>query len=327
MKDHATLVSLFPLLITLLFAGCGSKGTGSAVSFPQVQAPIATAVSVSVATAAECANGGILVKTFLDLNANGSLDSSETVVTTLPVCNGAQGSGGAQGVGAGIQVSSAAPASCPAGGSILTAFMDVNNNGIKESGDSVTSISTICNGAAGTNGTNGSNGSNGTNGQSAYLTSTVASAAQCPAGGVVYSSHVGTAAPQIAIVCNGVNGSNGSNGSDGQDAVFKMGAVGKAVAGKNYSACHHDYLYIPDAVNVSRGWLVFRHQKNGSEDQGIGQTGFNTWNVDISNFNLSSEIGNVAYCQMTWNAVTQVLTYKVLDNSDGHGGETDSISM
>ena len=122
-------------------------------------------------------------------------------------------------------------------------------------------------------------------------------------------------------VCNGATGANGS------DAVFKTGAVGKEVAGKSFSSCHHDFLFVPDSQNPERSWLLFRHQKNGSADQGIGSTGFNVWNVDIENFSLASETGSVTYCKLHWDPQTLSLKYEVIDNSDGHAGETDVIQM
>lgn len=125
-------------------------------------------------------------------------------------------------------------------------------------------------------------------------------------------------------ICNGSNGSNGQNGSN---AEFIMGSVGPDVPGKAYSACHHDYLYIPDSNNGSRGWLTFRHQANGSADQGIGSTGFQIWNVDIANFSLGSEVGSVIYCNLQWDSVLKILNYTVVDNSDGMAGIQGSLQF
>jgi hypothetical protein len=99
------------------------------------------------------------------------------------------------------------------------------------------------------------------------------------------------------------------------------------VSGEVYSACHHDYLYIPDTTTPTRGWLIFRHQANGSADQGIGSTGFNVWNVDISDFSLVSEDGSVTYCNLHWDPTARVLTYTVVDTADGFAGNTGTIDL
>ena len=106
-----------------------------------------------------------------------------------------------------------------------------------------------------------------------------------------------------------------------------MGAVGDMVENKAYSACHHDYLYIPNYLDPSRGWLTFRHQANGSLDQGIGSTGFQIWNVDIENFALASEIRNVTYCTLNWDAQNRVLNFTVVDTEDGLQGSTGTIKF
>lgn len=107
-----------------------------------------------------------------------------------------------------------------------------------------------------------------------------------------------------------------------------MGTVGDMIAGKAYSACHHDYLYFPSASGVG-GWLTFRHQKNGTADQGVGSSGFQIWNVDIADFLLVSEVGTtpVTYCQMHWDPSTKTLTYKVVDTADGLAGRTGTIQF
>jgi hypothetical protein len=126
---------------------------------------------------------------------------------------------------------------------------------------------------------------------------------------------------------DGVDGEDGLDGTNGTDAVWKMGTVGNMVPSKQYSSCHHDYLYVSNSVDPNKGWLLFRHQKNGSSDQGIGSTGFQVWNVDITSFSLASEVGNVTYCNLTWNPNTRLLTYTVVDSSDGLNGTSGSINL
>jgi hypothetical protein len=128
----------------------------------------------------------------------------------------------------------------------------------------------------------------------------------------VYRSWTDVAEVTTVVVCNG------EAGREGRPFTVPSGPVGERVAGKNYSACHHDYLYVG-------GWLLFRHQRNGTEDQGAGSTGFNVWNVDIAEFSLMSEVGSVTYCHLRWDAVQRRLYYTVVDKSDGLAGRSGTI--
>jgi hypothetical protein len=197
-------------------------------------------------------------------------------------------------VSSGIEVIEAPQDICPSGGNVILIYKDQNADGERQNTESVLSANPICNGVAGTNGNNGVDGQNGANGQNGQ---------------------------------DGAAGSDGADGMNGQNAVFTMGKVGSAVAGKSYSACHHDYLYFPNASDPARGWLTFRHQGNGSLDQGIGSTGFQVWNVDIANFALASEVGNVSYCSLQYDAASGTLNYTVLDKSDGLQGESGTIQL
>ena len=347
MKKNFLIVTGIFAFTALITSGCGTNaksgsvatgipttsGTGTsegaAVSVPT----ISTSVVLVTATTAQCASGGSVMELFKDANGNGTLDSGETVISTTPICNGTQGasgtngtngtngSNGTNGISAGLQVVAATAGSCPAGGSVLNTFQDLNSNGIRDTGEAITSTSTVCNGVNGTNGTNGTNGSNGTNGtngKNAYITAVAATTAQCPTGGVVYSSYTEGQAAQVTVVCNGLAGTNGTNGTN---------AVGPAIPGKAYTACHHDVLYSPDATGGARGWLIFRHQNNGASDQGIGSTGFNVWDVDMSDFQLASEVGGVIYCTLHWDPVQKLLNYTINDNTDGLGGTSGFIKF
>jgi len=271
-------------------SGCTKRETIVQAALAQNDPPMA--VIIGAASLSQCASGGILVQTFYDFNRNAILDNGEEVISSIPVCNGSSGS---QGNGAGVLVAQAPAGSCPAGGSKLTTFIDKNNDGAQQSGEATTSESTICNGL------------------NAYITSTVADSHQCKYGGVVYTTHTDGSNPVASVICNGEN------------ANFQMGAVGSQVKEQSFSACHHDYLYLPDESSNTRGWLIFRHQKNGSEDQGIGSTGFNLWNVDIADFNLVSEDLRTTYCHLNWNPDKRVLTYKVVETTYGLDGETGEI--
>lgn len=193
-----------------------------------------------------------------------------------------------------IAMQTASPGECPAGGSALVVFQDTNLNTLLDAGESIKARSVICNGADGASGANGQNGANGNDGQNGS---------------------------------NGQDGADGQNGQDGQNATYLMGAVGSLTRTEGISACHHDYLYLPSSDDRSPGWLLFRHQRNGSADQGIGTTGFQVWNVDISEFNLASEVGGVVYCRLSWDDRARVLYYQVVSDVDGLAGEEGKIGF
>jgi hypothetical protein len=189
---------------------------------------------------------------------------------------------------------------CPAGGTALVLFRDLDDDGLFGEGDVVQSRKAVCSGLAGVNGADGDDGQDGVDG----------------ADGLAGADGM-----------NGNDGVDGQNGSDGADAEFSMGAVGPATGVAGLSACHHDYLYISDAAAPERGWLLFRHQKNGSADQGIGSTGFQVWNVDIANFALASEVGGVTYCTLSYDAQARRLSYTVVDNAHGLAGTIGEIEL
>ncbi len=299
----------------------------------------ALSLDVIAASGAECPAGGSVLVRFVDANGNATLDANENVVSRLPICNGARGTDGGEGIASGLLFENATSASCAYGGSKLTAFADRNGNGQREIGEEIRSETTIC---------NGRDGADGRDGEAASLSVAPASAAQCPGGGAVYTSVSASSSAQTTVVCNGQDGrdgrngqdgsngqdgtngrdgSNGRDGVDGRDATYAMGAVGSIVKGRDYSACHHDYLYLPNREEGARGWLLFRHQANGANDQGVGPTGFQVWNVDIGDFALVSEVGGVTYCRLRWHAEKRLLEYEVVDRSNGLAGETGQISF
>jgi hypothetical protein len=280
--------------------GCSRNQEVAPVSAGLVELPIGTAIVVVSATPEECAAGGLTLETFQDKNRNGLLDDGEAILARSPVCNGTKGD---RGIGAGIKVAAAPAGACPAGGTALTTFEDADSDGVQDAGEGTTSVSTICNGV------------------SSVLTSIAANGMQCPAGGTVYTTHTDGEEPSSAIVCDGLGG------VDGSDAGIGISAVGPPVPGRSFTACHHDALYLPDLASPARGWLIFRHQSNGSADQGIGTTGFNTWNVDLADFNLASEGGAVTYCALHWDPATKRLTYSVVETTYGFGGQTGLVQF
>lgn len=173
-------------------------------------------------------------------------------------------------------------------------------------------------GSDGVDGLNGSDGSNGTNGTAGIDGINGLDGAKGDVGDVGPQGATGQTGP---VGATGATGSTGAAGADGQSAILSSGPVGPRVTGKSYSACHHDYLYL------SNGWLLFRHQANGTADQGAGTTGFEVWDVDISDFLLISEVGNVTYCTLHYDQNTLKLTGIVNDNSDGFAGTQINIDL
>lgn len=153
--------------------------------------------TVVPAPVSACPNGGVLVQ-------------------GVPVCNGANGSNGNDGVGVGVLTYPSL--SCANGGVNVEFFRDFNNDGVKNGADYVVSVSSVCNGTNGTDGVvnigtataaqchnggitvNGApvcNGLNGLNGTDANLVFGTPTLAQCPYGGITVNGHP---------VCNGAPG-------------------------------------------------------------------------------------------------------------------------
>ena len=116
-----------------------------------------------------CPTGGNRVDSGVDVNANGTLESTEVTVSQY-VCNGANGTAGTNGaIGANghsalvIMSAEGNGTNCPTGGSKIEVGADSNDNGALDASE-ITSTGYVCTGANGTNGTNGTNGANGTNG-------------------------------------------------------------------------------------------------------------------------------------------------------------------
>ncbi|MDO9181665.1 MAG: hypothetical protein Q7U04_04615 [Bacteriovorax sp.] len=425
--------------VLLTYQNCGKK---KEIQIVTTQALTAAPLNVAVESALldQCTNGGITLITYMDKNINGKLDEDELVLKSQNVCNGATGSAGATGAtgsGSGLIVTKAPAGSCPSGGIQVKSYIDENNNGVLDLLEKVTSTSSVCNGINGSNGDSAQitmtpataaqcpNGGsvfttstdstpnestlicNGTNGTSANISSSLASPSQCPTGGRVISTSNGTSDPIYSVICNGTNGKNafitttmagpyqcptsggiviatwtdgtspetqiicngvsatnasitttaanpnqcpsggyvittstdksapvssiicngqaGTNGTPG--ATYLTGIVGPAVTGKPYSACHHDFMYLPSTSAGTAGWLIFRHQKNGTADQGVGTTGFNVWNTDIADFLLVAEVGSTTYCTLHYDPIKLTLSYTVNDKADGLDGKKGTISL
>ena len=244
-----------------------------------------------VASASQCPTGGTVLEIMND--------GTDPVYSII--CNGVAGEKGSAGTSSYITTSVASPFQCKSGGVVISTWTDSVNP----------KNEVIC------------NGDTGAKGESALITTENANSMTCPTGGIVIkTTNPGSLVPVVNTVCNGAKGDTDSSGPG-----YMSGYVGPLIANKNLSACHHDFMYFPPTGEMSTGWLVFRHQKNGSEDQGIGSTGFNVWNVDISNFSLVSEVGNVTYCNLVYNPKEMTLKYTVVDKTDGLAGKTGTIKL
>ena len=167
---------------------------------PGLNALVSTAVEPP---GANCANGGIVVRTGADTNGDGLLQPGE-VTGTRYVCNGAPGAQGLPGAVSLVrQVDEPAGANCAFGGKAILSGVDTNGNGVLDPSE-VTATSYVCNGAPGAPGTNGLN--------SAFLVTAEPPGANCPTGGEkiqtgLDSNRNGVLDPSevsaTAYVCNG----------------------------------------------------------------------------------------------------------------------------
>ena len=95
-----------------------------------------------------CANGGISIFTFRDVNSDGLLQSEEEIIKVKAICHGLNGTNGTDGVNASITLESVTSSeTCP-------------NGGVKISSSSSSPVE-ICNGINGLNGEQGIQGVQG----------------------------------------------------------------------------------------------------------------------------------------------------------------------
>lgn len=111
---------------------------------------------------------------------------------------GQPGAPGQDGISMGVDLSAASFASCPAGGTKVSTFVDSDRNGELSSEEEIKKVAYIC------------NGTDGTNGVSVSVTSLSVGSAQCPMGGVLVSGNA---------ICNGTNGQDGQNGVNGSNGL------------------------------------------------------------------------------------------------------------
>ncbi|MEN0063858.1 MAG: putative Ig domain-containing protein [Myxococcota bacterium] len=191
MQRHMTWIMAITVLGTV---GCGEEVFQSLVDFRE-------------ATTEECASGGQVVITGLDRNENGSLDTDEVDVAT-PVCNGAPGVDGDQGIpgtNALLRTSDEPEGeNCPDGGVKIEVGLDENGNGTLDT-EEISATSFVCDGAEGIAGLNS-------------LVATLPDAASCgDAGGITIISGLDDDRDGVLseseiddeqVICNGEDGVN-----------------------------------------------------------------------------------------------------------------------
>src|SRR4051794_41132368 len=132
------------IVLVLFYAGCrkgdiGPQGVPGTKSLLDVQ-PLAAGPA--------CATGGVVIRSGIDLNNNGKLDSTE-VDQTQNVCNGVNGSPGLKSL---LDFEPlAAGAACPNGGVVIRSGIDKNGDGKLDSTE-VDQSQKVCNGTNGVSG-------------------------------------------------------------------------------------------------------------------------------------------------------------------------------
>ena len=141
---------LFTLISLLSICGCAKEYSGWNVYYNS------KIEMQDVPPNSQCPNGGVLILTGLDKNQNDKLDSVEIDQTKI-ICHGSSGNG-TSGLNSKISFEDV-PSSlaCPAGGVIIKAGIDKNQNGILDASE-VDETKTICHGASGSGTTTVING-------------------------------------------------------------------------------------------------------------------------------------------------------------------------
>jgi len=200
------------LILGLTLAGCGTK-TQEIIVDGAPGAPGQDGISMGIDvsnSAPSCIAGGSTLKTFVDTNRNGDLDTDEVIKKVAVICNGVNGVDGQDGIdGTSVSVATASASQCPTGGVLFTAGLITTAICNGEKGDM---------GPAGANGLNGAAGPQGIAGKSAYEIWLDA--------GNVGDENDFLASLQGQDGANGSNGINGANGLSAYDIWLSLGNTG-----------------------------------------------------------------------------------------------------
>lgn len=176
-------------------------------------------VTVTDASAAQCAGGGKIIQVGVDDGAGGGIAGDGIlqpgeVDSTTPLCHGEGGATGSDGHKALVALTDASAHDCPAGGKVLHSGSDdgdgggIADDGILQPGE-VDVTTPIC------------NGDSGASGYTSLVSVTNATAAQCPAGGKVI----------------GVGIDNGDGGGVAGDGILQTGEVDSSTPVCNGGSC------------------------------------------------------------------------------------------
>lgn len=198
--------------------------------------------STQIPSGTQCVSGGYRIDTGLDADGNGLLDLTE-VTSSFYVCNGsdgADGQDGMDGLQSLINISTEAPgANCAEGGKLIQSGVDLNANGLLESGE-VEQSAFLCNGEDGVDGLNGSDGADGQDGANGQdgadgqngLNSLVSytdepAGANCAAGGVAVNTGLDVDADNVldtAEIQSTTYVCHGTGGPEEQSFILQYGA-------------------------------------------------------------------------------------------------------
>ncbi|MEZ4461971.1 MAG: hypothetical protein R3E66_20070 [bacterium] len=258
-----------------LLSGCGGDGRDGAPGTSGEAGQNSWLRTTPIEAGDTCAAGGSLIEFGLDANDDGTLDDDEVSGQTT-VCAGVTGAEGTSGGTSLIRITpEAAGATCPAGGQIIEAGIDDNNDGTLEDTE-VDASTSICNGL------------DGQDGAASLLNITAEGAgANCAEGGQkiesgVDDSHDGTLdsgeVDQTAYLCNGADGLTGASGDPGPDGLTTLLTLVAEPAGANCSA---------------GGQLI----SSGLDDNGDGV-------LDSTEVDSSAYVCNAASCALSTIALT-----------------------
>ncbi len=137
------------LCLMIGLVGCGSRKSSveGATGQTTLEADTpAQRISVTPATAEQCAAGGYVYTVYSDLNFNSAIDAKDEVLNAQVICNGRDGD---DGVGVAFTVIAAPAEVCAAGGNVILMARDENRSGVYDPTSSGQVSATVCNGARG----------------------------------------------------------------------------------------------------------------------------------------------------------------------------------
>lgn len=208
------------------FSGGGSDQSGLSLILHE-------SIDFRAATGEECPSGGGVYSLYVDQNANGLLDPTETVIHSQKLCNGVNGSDGYSSLFTMVPVLQID--TCASGTGLQINFgLDADRDGQLAAGE-IQNSQVLCNGAVGADGSPGipgAAGAPGSNGMNAVFTIVPAPSQICPNGGMTFlmafdafGTGVYTALDpnqESATVCNGNNGTNGTDGEDAPISAYTI---------------------------------------------------------------------------------------------------------